>query len=69
MLTHVPTQVDPNLLDKKSLYFPKLPDDKLSDYPTLKIFDSVDGGVHWINKEESVFSFILIPRKEAINWG
>ena len=34
------------------------------------MFDSVDGGVHWINKDADVFSFILIPRMVvAINKG
>lgn len=38
-----------------------------SNKPKLKIVDSTDGAVHWINKDEQTFSLFLLPRKEVIN--
>ena len=36
------------------------------DCNELQIFDSKEGGIHWINKERGLFSALLVPRKDAI---
>lgn len=36
------------------------------DCNELEIFDSKEGGIHWINKKRGLFSALLVPRKDAI---
>ena len=69
MHNDVPNQFHRDIFKKESIMYSNIGVDNNPDTHNLKIFDSVDSGVHWINKDEGVFSFILIPRMMAINKG
>ena len=53
----------------ESITYPNIGVPNNNDSRQLAIFDSKEGGCHWINKNDSIFSFILLPRKLTIYNG
>ena len=65
----VRNQVPVRKLKNESITYPNIGVPNNNDVHQLEIYDSKDGGVHWIDRDLALFSFVLIPRKLVIYRG